>query len=176
MLSMGGLKSIGGSPLAGLVGQDIAAASITLSGVAAVNLSATGRITWDAGNYITNNAATGLFVATSGFRADAGSGSNGLVLNTAGARLKLSTGGTTDYMISDGSETISAAGNFSVSGRLIATGDSTSPVNSNFRIVPQDAEPTGANAVGDMYVTTAGVLKICTVAGTPGTWVSVGAQ
>jgi protein-S-isoprenylcysteine O-methyltransferase Ste14 len=35
---------------------------------------------------------------------------------------------------------------------------------------------TGPNAVGDIYVTTAGVLKICTVAGTPGTWVSVGAQ
>lgn len=59
---------------------------------------------------------------------------------------------------------------------LVATGDSSSPVYSAFRIVPQDTQPSGPNAVGDIYVTTAGLLKICTVAGTPGTWVSVGAQ
>lgn len=38
------------------------------------------------------------------------------------------------------------------------------------------AAPTGPNAVGEVYVATGGVLKICTVAGSPGTWVSVGAQ
>lgn len=38
------------------------------------------------------------------------------------------------------------------------------------------AQPTGASAVGDMYMTAAGILKVCTVAGTPGTWVSVGTQ
>ena len=54
--------------------------------------------------------------------------------------------------------------------------DTTSPVKAALHIEPQDAEPTGPNAVGNLYVTTAGVLKICTVAGTPGTWVSVGAQ
>jgi hypothetical protein len=43
-------------------------------------------------------------------------------------------------------------------------------------IQPNNADPTGPNLIGDMYVTTAGVLKICTVAGTPGTWVSVGSQ
>lgn len=59
---------------------------------------------------------------------------------------------------------------------LVVSSDTTSPVRSAFRIIPQDTEPTGANAVGDMYVTSAGVLKICTVAGTPGTFVSVGAQ
>lgn len=59
---------------------------------------------------------------------------------------------------------------------VVADGDTTSPVRAALRVVPQDAEPSGANAVGDMYVTTAGVLKICTSAGTPGTWVSVGAQ
>jgi hypothetical protein len=36
--------------------------------------------------------------------------------------------------------------------------------------------PTGPNAVGDLYVATGGVLKVCTVAGSPGTWVSVGTQ
>lgn len=44
------------------------------------------------------------------------------------------------------------------------------------RLVGVGSGPTGANAVGAMYVTTAGVLKICTVAGSPGTFVSVGAQ
>jgi hypothetical protein len=59
---------------------------------------------------------------------------------------------------------------------VIAEGDATSPINSAFRIIPQDAQPSGPNSIGDIYVTTAGVLKICTIAGTPGTWVSVGAQ
>ncbi len=58
----------------------------------------------------------------------------------------------------------------------VFTADTTSPVQPLMTLTPQDAQPTGANVVGDIYVTTAGVLKICTVAGTPGTWVSVGAQ
>ncbi len=37
------------------------------------------------------------------------------------------------------------------------------------------AEPTGPNVVGDLYVSAAGVLYSCTVAGTPGTWAAVGA-
>lgn len=36
--------------------------------------------------------------------------------------------------------------------------------------------PTGPNVVGEVYVATGGVVKVCTVAGSPGTWVSVGAQ
>jgi hypothetical protein len=36
--------------------------------------------------------------------------------------------------------------------------------------------PTGPNAVGEVYVATGGVLRVCTVAGSPGTWVNVGAQ
>lgn len=55
-------------------------------------------------------------------------------------------------------------------------GDTTSPVTAAFHIEPQDTQPTTCAAVGDIYVTTAGVLKICTAAGTPGTWASVGAQ
>lgn len=46
------------------------------------------------------------------------------------------------------------------------------------RIVPQ-ADPTGGtitHAVGHLYVTAAGVLMICTVAGAPGTFVAVGSQ
>lgn len=74
--------------------------------------------------------------------------------------------------------TMTSASNtlLSATGTTIITGDTTSPTLAAFRITPQDAEPTGANVVGNMYVTSAGVLKICTAAGTPGTWVSVGAQ
>lgn len=43
-------------------------------------------------------------------------------------------------------------------------------------LVPQSSAPTGPNVIGDLYVTSAGVLKICTSAGSPGTFVSVGAQ
>lgn len=64
----------------------------------------------------------------------------------------------------------------STGGRSTITGDTTAPAIAAFRLIPQDAQPTGASLVGDMYVTTAGVLRICTVAGTPGTWVNVGAQ
>lgn len=38
------------------------------------------------------------------------------------------------------------------------------------------AAPAGPNVVGEVYVATGGVVKVCTVAGSPGTWVSVGAQ
>ncbi len=63
------------------------------------------------------------------------------------------------------------------SGRgLVIQGDTTSPVNAAFRLVPQDTQPT-TGAVGDLYVKTSdGTLNICTVAGTPGTWAKVGAQ
>jgi len=44
-----------------------------------------------------------------------------------------------------------------------------------FRVIAQST-PSGAHQIGHMYVTTAGVLKICTAAGTPGTFVSVGTQ
>lgn len=61
---------------------------------------------------------------------------------------------------------------------VVVTSDTTTPAKPAFRITPQDAQPSGAVVVGDVYVTTAGVMKICTVAGTGGgaTWVSVGAQ
>jgi hypothetical protein len=55
---------------------------------------------------------------------------------------------------------------------LTLTGAAT---RANLRLTPQ-AEPTGAHLVGELYMTTAGVLKVCTAAGTPGTWVSVGGQ
>lgn len=162
-------------------------------------------------------------------RLTAAAASNAITIATAGARLKFSDGGTTDYLSSDGATQINAAGDLGVAGVLrftnaasgiirgaaggaqtiriddtvgfqaiygtssiqasdpnttitntggttIITGDTTSPAKAAFRITPQDAAPTGANVVGDMYVSTAGVLYICTVAGTPGTWTVVGTQ
>lgn len=49
---------------------------------------------------------------------------------------------------------------------------------SPLRIMPRGtAVPTtGQHEVGELYVTTAGKLYICTVAGTPGTWTVVGTQ
>ena len=79
--------------------------------------------------------------------------------------------GSTSLLCDGTSVALTASG-----GTVVVSGDATSPAVAAFRITPQDAEPTGANVIGNMYVTSAGVLKICTAAGTPGTWVSVGAQ
>lgn len=57
--------------------------------------------------------------------------------------------------------------------RLVCTGTAAA---APLRVATMAAAPTGPNVVGDLYMTTAGVLKVCTVAGSPGTFVSVGAQ
>ena len=55
---------------------------------------------------------------------------------------------------------------------VIASGTTASPAISAFRIVPQNAIPTGPNQVSDIYTDLAGALHVCTVAGSPGTWSS----
>lgn len=52
---------------------------------------------------------------------------------------------------------------------------STTPSKAPIILEP-GAQPTGPNVIGAMYMTAAGVLKVCTTAGSPGVWVSVGAQ
>jgi len=61
---------------------------------------------------------------------------------------------------------------------LYVDGDTTSPIKPLLHLTPQNSYPSGAVVVGDIYVTTAGVLKICTVAGTGAgaTWTTVGVQ
>lgn len=54
---------------------------------------------------------------------------------------------------------------------VIAEGDNTAPIRSAFRIVPQSDPPSTAQ-IGDLYVTTAGVLMINTGSG----WTIVGTQ
>jgi hypothetical protein len=73
---------------------------------------------------------------------------------------------------SSGNGVTSVSGGTGGYGVSASTGNT---VNAPFRIVPQAADPT-TGQIGDIYVTTAGVVKICTVAGTPGTWISIGAQ
>ncbi len=59
---------------------------------------------------------------------------------------------------------------------VIVEGDTTTPAKCAFRLVPQDTEPTNA-LVGDMYVSSAGKLNICTVSHTTTpTFVVVGSQ
>jgi hypothetical protein len=58
---------------------------------------------------------------------------------------------------------------------VVAHSDTSSPARAALRIIPQDTQPT-TGQIGDIYVTTAGVLRICTVTGTPGTWATVGTQ
>lgn len=67
------------------------------------------------GNLTLSGIATALqFVSTQV------ANSVGFLLNTAGARLKFSSGGTTDYMSSDGVDTITAAGAFKATTGVIA--------------------------------------------------------
>ncbi len=230
---IGGLKSvqIGSSPT---ISGTITAGAIRLDNNAGPVVQANGHafntgigfnsgdgavIFYAAGIEVGKSTGSGGFTTNYAYTSLAGSGSVGLQLSTAGARLKFSSGGTTDYLAGDGSATITAAGTLAAAGTqafnitanggritwttagrylsvdeslgslvfnslspsggtvpLEILGDTTSPARAAFRIVPQDAQPTGASTIGDMYVTSAGILKICTVAGTPGTWVNVGSQ
>ena len=53
--------------------------------------------------------------------------------------------------------------------------DTASTVTAPLRITSTASNPTGAHIIGDIAVV-AGKLKICTTAGTPGTWTVVGTQ
>ncbi len=106
----------------------------------------------------------GILVTTTG----TGSSGNGIDVTATGSGVGVRASSNTGF-----------GGQFSSSstyGLVVVGPGGGTPVKAAFRIVPQSAQPTGAHLIGDMYVTTGGVLKICTAAGTPGTWVSVGAQ
>jgi len=109
----------------------------------------------------------GVGVSASGFSTV---GSTDMTLGAGGA-INLRSG-TTSFIYDDATNITIGR----VTGGVRISGDATSPVLAAFGVAAQDAQPTGAHVIGDMYVTSAGVLKICTAAGTPGTWVSVGAQ
>ena len=131
------------------------------------SLSGSNRI---AATFMSDGSANGMeaYSLTSGIavygQTSSGTGINGYAGTTGTGVTGYSVNGTGIYAVSE-------------AGRAaIIEGDLTNTVLATMRIVPTSAQPTGASLIGDMYVTSAGVLKICTVAGTPGTWVSVGAQ
>lgn len=90
------------------------------------------------------------------------------------------TGGSTGVgvnAVGTGAAAIVAT-NASTAEALKVVGDtvSTTAALAPFFFAPITNQPSGLHAVGHMYVTTAGKLMICTVAGTPGTWTTVGLQ
>lgn len=75
-----------------------------------------------------------------------------------------------------GEGTASGAGGRFVGGATgygaIIEANSTSPVSSSLRLVPQDNNPSTAQ-IGDFYVNQSGILRSCVTAGSPGTWVAI---
>ena len=59
---------------------------------------------------------------------------------------------------------------------MVAESAFLTPTIAAFRIVPQNQIPSGPNQIGDLFVNTGGVLRICIIAGSPGTWQVVGTQ
>lgn len=116
---------------------------------------------------------TGIVGSGSG----SGAGVNGSANSSSGIGVLGGGFGSGPGVVGQGGNSGGTGGQFtggSTSGYgAVVQADTTSPVNAALRLVPQDADPTGPNAVGDIYVTTAGVVKACTVAGTPGTWASI---
>lgn len=133
------------------------------------------------GGFGQGSAAGGHFfggATGNGVTAIGSGGGHGIVANVGGASTGAGgvfTGGTNGSGIdATGAGTGNGvAARHSAGFALGIYPDTTSPTFAAVRWSPQDAQPTGAHAVGDMYVTTAGVHKSCTVAGTPGTWQSV---
>lgn len=120
--------------IASLVGQDIVARSIRLTGgsgggTTAVQADIADIVIPAGGTNGFYNNSTGLaglsafFAATGIFDSNAASGQIAFRARNAGARLKLSSGGTTDYLTSDGSQTITAAGQLNVASALNVVGN-----------------------------------------------------
>jgi len=135
--------------------------------------SATGGPTNGTGLKGTGGGTTGLGVH--GVAAANGAGVCGEATAGSGVTGTCTTG-VGVVGVSTGSGNGVEAGSIGTGYALHVSGDMTSPVKAAIHIAAQDTQPTGPNAIGDIYMTTAGVLKVCTVAGQPGTWVSVGSQ
>jgi hypothetical protein len=56
------------------------------------------------------------------------------------------------------------------------TSDNIDSINQGIPVSSGTEPPARFHDIGEMYITSAGVLKICTTAGDPGTFVSVGTQ
>lgn len=165
------------------IGVDVAAGGSGTIGIrgtgngASAGVRGVGGATGPGGTFA-GGATSGQGISAVGSGASAGVGATGGGTDGIGVD---ATGGATNGVGVKGTGTGTGHGvwantSASTGYALYVSGDTSSPVRAAIRVVPQDAEPTGAHLVGDMYVTTAGVLKICTSAGTPGTWTTVGTQ
>lgn len=122
----GGLKSLKQSiaaTIADLVGQDIVARTIQLTGGTATDVNAAGTI--------------GSTIA---------SGSNAFLVDATGGRLKMSSAGTTDYFTSNGASQIATAGAFQTGG-LLSTANDIRPTLHNTMDIG-----TGALAYRSLYM------------------------
>lgn len=83
--------------------------------------------------------------------------------------------GIVTYITISAFEVITANQNVSAEKNLLCT---STNIEDMFRVPAHGAPTTNAHSVGDMYIDTgdSNKLKICTVAGTPGTYVVVGSQ
>jgi hypothetical protein len=147
-------------------GGTVNATTIAASGL----ISANGGVTAPTGQVIRGNTATGTDLSAAVVGVSSGSGhavygssDSGIGVSGSSSNIGVYGFSTAGYGVFGSSTT--------GYGVVASAGGTKAPL----RITPS-ALPTGPNALGDMYMTTTGVLKICTVAGTPGTWISVGAQ
>lgn len=174
VVASGGSGSV--AVLTGLVTGD----RLTLASTSGTAVTATGQGTGGGGSF-TSGSSNGASPAVQGVAAHAnttgghftgGTGSNGVWGQVTGAGA-----GVVGFNNGSGFG-VNASSSSGTGVALNVSGDASSPVRAALHVDPQDAVPSGANAVGDMYVTTAGVLRICTAAGTGGaaTWINVGAQ
>lgn len=150
-------SSGGGSPsiLTGLVSGD----RITLTSTSGTALTANGQ-----------GAGAGLVVA------GGASNANAITATQAGSGVVGSFTGTTSSTRGiEVSTSSGVAGTFTSTASLPVSlvGDATSPAIGHLRMNIMDTNPTSC-AVGDLFMFTGGVLRVCT-ATTP-TWVNVGSQ
>lgn len=170
--SLGGLTTITTSSNASIGGTLSVSGTSTLSG--ATTLSA-GNFTITAGKMIMNGAAPEIDFS------GAVSGSGNIKVNgTNGFKFLKSDGTTILSMAAAGdishSGFISAIGY--VSGQYLTPTGLTGAVATTRNVggVASVAPTTGSFNVGDWVVSQSGAIYVCTVAGAPGTWITIGAS
>jgi hypothetical protein len=140
--------------------------AITAGGVKAIEFGATGVV-----NTTTNGVAiTATGNGTGNAITAIGGSSNGDAIAATGTGTGAGIRGTGG---ASGSGVVATAGATTGIGLVLQVGNTVLPP---FRFGTSIA-PTGAAIIGDMYMTTAGVLKVCVTAGTPcAAWTTVGVQ
>ncbi len=145
-------------------------------GATGAGITATGGATSGAAVVATASGGNSRGVTATGIGSAEGIVATG---GTLGAGVVGISGATTSSgAISGQSGNLSSPGGEfqnSFGGVVLKLSPIASPTLSPVRLAVS-AQPSGASVVGDMYMASGGVLKVCTVAGTPGTWVSVGTQ